>query len=126
MEIYKARAKYLKVSPTKVRPIVDLIRGHRASRAVEWLITRPNRKTEIVLKVVKSAIANAINVSGDQNNDYTISVAKVDIGPTQKYAIPGAMGKSVVRRRRFSHIEIGVKPMGKKTNSKEVVRGTKG
>ncbi len=111
MEAYKAIAKYVKVSPTKVRPIVDLIRGHRASRAIEWLRTHPNRRTELVLKVVNSAIANAINVSGVKSVDYKLVLAKVDQGPTQKYAIPGAMGRSVVRRRRFSHLEIWVQPL---------------
>lgn len=124
MEIYKARAKYLRVSPTKVRPIIDLIRGHKASRVVEWLRTRPSRRTVMVLKVVGSAIANAVDVSGSRNDDYEIVVAKVDNGPTQKYGVPGAMGRSCMRRRRLSHVEIGVKPVGNAKNSKEVNGGT--
>jgi large subunit ribosomal protein L22 len=124
MEAYKAKAKYLKVSPTKVRPIIDLIRGHKASRVVEWLKTHPNRRTVIVLKVIGSAIANAVNVSGIRAVDYKLVVAKVDQGPTQKYAIPGAMGRSVVRRRRFSHVEIWVQPLGRTTNLKEARGGT--
>lgn len=124
MEAYKAKAKFLKVSPTKVRPIIDLIRGHRASKVVEWLKTHPNRRTEIVLKIINSAIANAINRSGVKNVDYKLVVAKVDQGPTQKYAIPGAMGRSVVRRRRFSHVEIWVQPLIKQVNLKEVSGGT--
>lgn len=123
MEAYKAKVKYLKVSPTKVRPIIDLIRGHKASRVVEWLRTHPNRRTEMVLKVVNSAIANAVNRSGVKSFDYKLVLAKVDQGPTQRYAIPGAQGRSVVRRRRFSHVEVWVQPIVK-ANLKEVSGGS--
>jgi large subunit ribosomal protein L22 len=125
MQVYKAKARFLKASPHKVRPIIDLIRGHKASRVIEWLKTHPSKKTEMVLKVVASAIANAIDVSGQKSFDYKLVVAKVDNGPTQRYAIPGAMGRSVVRRRRFSHVEIWVQPLNV-MGSKEISGGTEG
>ncbi len=127
MQVYRARARYLRVSPTKIRPVVNLVRGHRASRVIEWLRTKPSRRTTMILKALGSAIANAVDLSGAKSDDYKIVVAKVDNGPTYRYAIPGAMGRSVIRRRRLSHLEIGVAPIGKsETNVKEVDGGTEG
>ncbi len=131
MQIYTAKARYVKVSPSKVRPIVELIRGKTASVAFNWLNTHGSRKSVCVMKALKSAVCNAFDLLGRKNFDCIISVAKVDNGPYAKYAVPGAMGRGVIRRRRSCHIEIGVIPMEVRSNEKDTLvkgetDGTKG
>lgn len=121
MQIYTAKARYVKISPSKVRPIVELIRGKTASVAFNWLNTYGSKKSVFVIKTLKSAVCNAFDLLGRKNFDCLISVAKVDNGPYAKYAVPGAMGRGVMRRRRSSHIEIGVIPMEAYSNDKNVM-----
>jgi large subunit ribosomal protein L22 len=104
----KAKACSIKISPYKLRPIIDAIRGKRLDMAFDWLHSNPCAKVVPVFKVISSAWSNlqVKEPSLSKAEDVFIVIAKVDQGPTTKYSTPGSMGRGVVRRRRFSHIEV--------------------
>ncbi|MBO8136880.1 MAG: 50S ribosomal protein L22 [Desulfotomaculum sp.] len=105
----RAIAKYIRISPRKVRQVVDLIRGKDVNEALGILKYTPKRASEAVAKVINSAAANAEhNYEMDKDNLY-IAEARVDQGPTLKRYRPRAYGRADMRRRRTSHITIVVK-----------------
>lgn len=109
----RAIAKYIRISPRKVRMVVDLIRGKGVDEALAILKFTPNRASDPVAKVVKSAAANAEH-NYDMNKD-SLYVAEcyVDQGPTLKRFQPRAMGRADILRKRTSHITVVVKEKGK-------------
>jgi large subunit ribosomal protein L22 len=104
----KAIAKYIRVSPRKVRAVVDLIRGKKIDEALAILRYTPNRATEAITKVVKSAAANAENNLQLSKDDLFVKLCYVDQGPTLKRMMPRAQGRADVMRRRTSHITVVV------------------
>ncbi len=105
----RAEARYMKVSPQKVRLVVDLIRGKNAGQAISTLQTINKRIAPSVEKVLKSAIANAQNLSEDVDVDrLIISEAYVNEGPRMKRIRPAPMGRAYRYQRRMSHIVITV------------------
>ena len=104
----KATAKYIRISPRKVRQVVDLIRGKGIEEALAILTFTPNRASVSITKVVKSAAANAEhNYELDKDNLF-ISSAYVDPGPTGKRWKPRAMGRADRVMKRTSHITVVV------------------
>ncbi|MFA5998985.1 MAG: 50S ribosomal protein L22 [Candidatus Babeliales bacterium] len=107
---FKASAKFIKRSPYKLRPIVDVIRGKNAQYALGWLKVYGLKKSLPVTKLLESAIANARNRQEDiAPKDLRIEEVRVDQGPAYKYFKPSAMGRSMVLRKRLSHITIVLK-----------------
>lgn len=104
----KAIAKYIRVSPRKVRAVVDLIRGKKIDEALAILKYTPNRATEAITKVVKSATANAENNLQLSKDDLFVKFCYVDQGPTLKRMMPRAQGRADIMRRRTSHITVVV------------------
>ena len=107
----KAQAKYVKGSPQKARLVVDLIRGKKVDEALAILRTTNKRASAPIAKVLKSAVANAEQKSAGGNaDDYVISRAYVDLGPTKarRRVRPAPMGRAFRERRWFSHITIHV------------------
>jgi len=103
---FKAIAKYVKYSPYKLRPIVDVVRGKKAQYALDWLTVYPAQKATPIRKAIESAVANAKNVSQIAAADLKVSEIRIDAGPVQKYFKPSAMGRSSVQRKRSSHIVV--------------------
>ncbi len=103
---FVAKARYVKYSPYKLRPIVDVIRGKGVGYALNWLATYQTRRTEPIKKVLESAVANAKNVSNVDIRDLAIKEIRVDQGPIFRYYKPGAMGRAMVQRKRQSHISV--------------------
>lgn len=103
-----AISKYIRISPYKLRPYADVIRGNTVGKAYAWLQTCANRRTQPILKVVMSAAANAKNRGGDivSVDDLRIAEIRVDQGPIIRYFKPGAMGRGVIQRKRLSHIKV--------------------
>ncbi len=101
-----ATAKYIRISPFKVRAVLDLIRGKSYRQAVGILENLNKSSSEPVLKVLKSAGANAENNSG--MNVETLYVAKcfANEGPTLKRYMPKAHGRAGGLLKRTSHITI--------------------
>ncbi|WP_027718590.1 50S ribosomal protein L22 [Desulfovirgula thermocuniculi] len=105
----RAVARYVRISPQKVRQVVNLIRGKDVKEALAILRFTPKRAALPVAKVIKSAVANAEH-NYDMNPDRLyIAQAYVDQGPTWKRWRPRAYGRADIRRRRTSHITIVVK-----------------
>ncbi len=104
----QATARYVRISPRKVRRVVDLIRGLPAEQAVATLHLAPQAASEPVGKVLASAMANAEhNVQLDRELLY-VSAAYVDEGPTMKRFRPRAQGRAYRIRKRTSHITVVV------------------
>ena len=104
----KAVAKYVRISPRKVRLVVDLIRGKKVDEALAILQHTPNISREPVTKVLKSAIANAEHNYDMNPDDLYITKIYVDQGPTLKRIKPRAHGRADRIRKRTSHITVFV------------------
>src|SRR5690349_9568408 len=87
-----ATARYIRYSPYKLRPIVDVIRGKPVSYALYWLATYPVKRALPIEKIIKSAAANAQSARGIDMKDLIVKEIRVDQGPMHKYFKPGAMG----------------------------------
>lgn len=105
----RAVAKYIRLSPRKVRQVVDLIRGKKVGEALAILKFTPKRASDAVGKVVKSAAANAEHNLEMSKDDLFIAEAYVDQGPTLKRYNPRAMGRADLMKRRTSHITVVVR-----------------
>lgn len=105
----RAVAKYIRISPRKVRQVVDLIRGKKVGEALAILRYTPKRASAAVEKVVKSAAANAEHNLEMSREDIFIAEAYVDQGPTLKRYNPRAMGRADLMKRRTSHITVVVR-----------------
>jgi len=102
----KAVAKYIRISPRKVRQVVDLIRGKDVNEALAILKFTPKRASLPVTKVVKSAAANAEHNYDMNKDDLYVAACYVDQGPTLKRWQPRARGRADLLRHRTSHITV--------------------
>ncbi|ADH61615.1 ribosomal protein L22 [Thermoanaerobacter mathranii subsp. mathranii str. A3] len=105
----RAIARYVRISPRKVRLVLNLIRGKHVDEALTILRFTPKRASGIVAKVLKSAIANAENNHGMNRDNLYVAKAVADEGPTMKRIFPRARGRADIMRKRTSHITIVVK-----------------
>ncbi|WP_027365227.1 50S ribosomal protein L22 [Desulfotruncus alcoholivorax] len=105
----KAVARFIRISPRKVRLVVDLIRGKDVKEALAILKYSPQRASVPVAKVVKSAVANAEHNYDMDSDNLVVAACYVDQGPTIKRWQPRAMGRADVLRHRTSHITVIVK-----------------
>ncbi|MHB8124513.1 MAG: 50S ribosomal protein L22 [Desulfitobacteriaceae bacterium] len=104
----KAIAKFVRISPRKVRQVVNLIRGKKVSDALAILQFTPKGSTEPVTKVLKSAVANAEHNLELVADNLFVTEVFVDEGPTLKRIKPRAMGRADQIRKRSSHITVVV------------------
>jgi large subunit ribosomal protein L22 len=105
----RATAKYVRVSPTKVRQLTRLIVGAPVSEAQRILEFSDKGAAKPLLKVLNSAIANAENNDGLDPDDLIVDKAVADEGPTLKRYQPRAMGRAYRIRKRTSHITVIVR-----------------
>ena len=118
---FSAKTKYVRHSPFKLRPLVDMIRGKSVVYALQWLATSDLKRSVPIRKIIESAAANAKQLQNIEKSDLFLQEICVDQGPTHRYFKPGAMGRSNVQRKRFSHIKLTLKPI----ETKEVSSGSK-
>ncbi|HUI42562.1 MAG TPA: 50S ribosomal protein L22 [Terriglobia bacterium] len=105
----RASSKYLRMSPQKVRLVVDLIRGRDAGEALSILRFTKKRATREIEKVLRSAISNAEQKSEHVDVDrLVVAQAFVDDGPRVKRIRPAPMGRAYRYQRRMSHITVVV------------------
>ncbi|WP_064015348.1 50S ribosomal protein L22 [Deinococcus puniceus] len=102
----KAIARYVRMSPRKVRLVVDVIRGKSVRDAEDLLRFIPRAASEPVAKVLNSAKANALHNDDMLEERLVITAAYVDVGPTLKRLIPRARGSANILKKRTSHITI--------------------
>jgi large subunit ribosomal protein L22 len=101
-----AIARHVRIAPRKVRLVVDLIRGKKASEALAILKFTPKAASPVVEKVLNSALANADhNYNMDLDTLYVKEVF-VDQGPTLKRFRPRAQGRAFRIYKRTSHITV--------------------
>jgi large subunit ribosomal protein L22 len=105
----KAIAKYIRVSPRKARQVIDLIRGKNVKEALTTLKFTPKVIAGTIIKVIKSAQANAEHNYNMNSDKLYISKAYVNQGSVLKRVFPRAKGRADVLRKPTSHIIIVVK-----------------
>ena len=103
---YKAMHRFARISPRKVRPLADLVRGKFADEALEILRYQPQRGARMLEKVIHSALANAEDRRAPKLNTLIVAEVCVDQGPTFKRMMPHARGMASVILRRMSHIRV--------------------
>ena len=107
----KAFARYIRMSPRKVRQVVNMIRGCSVEEAINSLHFTPKRASGPVEKVLRSAVSNAMNKEEAAKlspEDLFIKAIWVDEGPTMRRYNPGPMGRASIIRKRFCHISVVV------------------
>ena len=104
----RAIARHVRISPTKARRVVNLVRGLPAQEALTVLQFAPQAASEQVYKVLASAIANAENNERLDPDALLVSEAFVDEGPTLKRFQPRAQGRAYRIRKRTCHITVVV------------------
>jgi large subunit ribosomal protein L22 len=105
MEV-KAKLKFVRVAPRKVRLLADMIRGKGSEEALNILTFTKKAAARIVIKLLKSAIANATQKKNIDIDRLYIKRITVDQGPTMKRYQPRALGRATTIRKRTSHITI--------------------
>jgi large subunit ribosomal protein L22 len=103
-----ARARYVRITPTKIRRVIDLIRGRHVEEARRILQFSPLGAAHTVAKVLNSAVANAEQTPGIIPENLLVKTAFVDEGPTLKRFRPRAYGRAARIRKRTSHITLVV------------------
>lgn len=107
----KAKATHVRISPRKVQVVLDLIRNQPVDKAMAILKYTPKAATEPLMKLLKSAVANAeTNFNMDPTRLY-VSDCFVTPGPTLKRIRPRAQGRAFRINKRTSHINLVVKEM---------------
>jgi large subunit ribosomal protein L22 len=101
-----AKARFVRVSATKARRVIDLVRGKSVSEALDILRWAPQAASEPVAKVIASAAANAQNNEGLDPSTLVVATVYADEGPTAKRIRPRAQGRAFRIRKRTSHITV--------------------
>ncbi len=106
----RAISKYIRISPFKLRPYADVIRGYPLDKAYAWLKTCAVKRARPMLKALVSAYANARvkNPAIDSMAQVVVKEVRIDQGPVVKYFKPSAQGRAASQRKRMSHITIAV------------------
>ncbi len=115
---YRATAKWLMASPTKVRPVADLIRKRPYAEAVAILDNMPHKGAALIKKVVVSAASNALDRNRKLDEDMLyVREIRVDEGPRMKRVWFRARGRADMFLKRMCHISCVVDEIGKKTEA---------
>lgn len=104
----KAIAKYVRVSPRKMKPIADLVRGKDVKEAKAILKFTPRKGAQALLKVLNSAVANAENNHEMDVEKLYISQVNANQGPVMKRFKAGSMGRANPIQHKMSHISVVV------------------
>lgn len=103
-----AHSRYVRISPRKVGIVCDLIRGKDTKTATAILMNTPKAASEILLKLLKSAVANAENNHQMDADNLLISKVYANAGPIMKRIQPRAQGRAFRIFKRSSHITIAL------------------
>ena len=108
--LVRASAKYVRISPRKVRLVADQVRGKHIDDARSLLQFSPRSAADDVLKVIESAAANAEANHDLIGDEMIVHEIRVDEGPTLKRFRPRAMGRATPIHKRTSHISVALTP----------------
>jgi large subunit ribosomal protein L22 len=102
----RAIARHIRISPRKVRIVVDLVRGRDVRDALAVLRHTPKRASKVVMKLIESAAANAENNHDMDRRDLYVHAIWVDPGPILKRIHPRSRGQVFSIHKRTSHITV--------------------
>jgi len=102
----KAQAKYVRISPRKIRLIVDEVRGKRVEEALNILSFMPKKGARILKKLIESAVANAQENSNLDVDELKVAKIYADEGPMLKRWRARALGRATMIRKRTSHLVV--------------------
>jgi large subunit ribosomal protein L22 len=102
----KAKLRYLRIAPRKVRLVADMIRGKHVEEALNILQFTEKASSTPLAKLVKSAVANADQMEGVNVDKLFIKTLFVDGGPVMKRYMPRAQGRATPIRHRTSHVTL--------------------
>ena len=105
MEI-RAAARFVRISPQKIRLIMDQVRGRKIEEALSILSFAPQKGAPILKKLINSAVANAEQNSDVEVDSLHIKRVYADEGPTLKRWRPRALGRASRIRKRSSHLTV--------------------
>ena len=123
MEV-KAKAKFIRMSPTKIRLVANLIKKLPAAKALDQLAFSGKRAAGPVVKLIKSALANAEHNFELAKDNLFIKEITVNQGPTLKRWLPRAHGRATPIRKQLSHVNLvlaEIKASGKVTAKKQAI-----
>ena len=102
----QAHAKYVRISSRKVKIVIDLIRGKSVDEAKAILTFTPKAAAPVVLKVLNSAVANAVNNQELNAKDLYVAEVYANPGPTLKRYVARSRGSASPMLKRTSHISV--------------------
>lgn len=105
MEV-KAKLRYTRMAPRKIRLVADVVRGKNVNEAIKALAFLNKKAAPIVKKLIRSAIANAEQKKTVDVDNLFIKLITVDQGPTMKRFMPRAQGRASEIRKKTSHINL--------------------
>lgn len=111
MAVATAKATYIRIAPRKVQIVLDLIRNQPADKAMAILKYTPKAACEPLMKLLKSAIANAENNNNMDVSRLYVAECSVSQGPTLKRIRPRAQGRAYRINKKTSHITLVLKEM---------------
>ena len=109
----RAKLSYARISSRKVKIVIDMIRNKPVDVAMGILKNTPKAASELLIKLLASAIANAENNHNMDVNNLYIAEIFANQGPTLKRVRPRAQGRAFRIRKRTSHITIVLKELAK-------------
>ncbi len=115
----QAHGRYIRGSASKVRRVLDQIRGRTYRDALIMLEFMPYRSTGPITKVLRSAVANAEHNLGMDPSSLIITNASADMGPPMKRYRPRAQGRAFAIKKQTCHISIAVAPAAKSIKSED-------
>lgn len=102
----RAIARNVRMTPRKMKLICDLIRGKDAGTAMAIILNTPKAASEVMAKLLKSAIANAENNHDMDGSSLYVKEVHVAPGPVMKRVMPRAQGRAFRILKRTSHVTI--------------------
>lgn len=111
--MFRSSIRYARISPRKVRPLADLIRGRLADDALEILRYQPQRGARLLEKCLKAALGSAANPEENEGRTFRpgsliVDDVRVDGGPMFRRVRPRARGMAHFIKKRTSHIHVGL------------------
>ncbi len=104
----RAVARYVRMSPRKVRLVMDEVRGKRVEMALNMLALSTGKAARILKKLIDSAVANAVQNNNADPDSLTVKRIFADEGPIMKRWQPRALGRATRIRKRTSHLTVVV------------------
>ncbi len=105
----RAVARYIRISPRKARSTINAIKGKNVNEAFAILTFSPKKAARIIYKVLQSAVANAVNNFGLEEDNLYVAEAYVNDGPRLKRLWPRGRGRADIIQHRYSHITVVVR-----------------